>query len=331
MVLVPGPAANQLIILGGLTGAGVSASGVYAVDTTDGRLSWIANLAGPLHDASGVVLGGDALLFGGGNASGSVATVQSLPVTGLAGSSPPPGSAPALTARVVGRLPKARSDSSAVTIGSSAYVVGGYDGTTGDRSVLATTTGTSFRSVASLPVAVRYTAAGVLGGQILVFGGLGVGGANAGKPLTTIQQVDPATGTARVVGTLPEPLYGAAAATLGGVLYVAGGLTASTSSGVHAVTTVWTYDPTTHQLLAAGQLRVPVAHTGVAVLGSRMWLVGGRSNGGAGVSAVQMVEPNRTFGTAGVPGAGSPYFGDKLLIADEGNGRLLVVNDTGTI
>lgn len=331
LVLVPGPAANQLVILGGLTGAGASATGVYAVDTTDGRLSWIANLASPLHDASGVVLGDQALLFGGGNASGSVATVQSLPVAALAGSSPATGSAPTLTARVIGHLPKARSDSSAVTIGSSAYVVGGYDGTTGDRSVLATTTGSSFRSVASLPIAVRYAAAGVLGGQILAFGGLGVGGPNAGHPLTTIQQVDPATGTATVVGTLPEPLYGAAAATLGGVLYVAGGLTASTPSGLHAVTTVWAYDPTTHRLLAAGQLRVPVAHSGVAVLGARMWLVGGRSNGGAGVSAVQMVEPNRTFGTAGVPGAGSPYFGDKLLVADEGNDRLLVVNDTGAI
>ena len=36
-----------------------------------------------------------------------------------------------------------------------------------------------------------------------------------------------------------------------------------------------------------------------------------------------MLRPDRAFGTAGAPGAGSPYFGAKLLIADRGNNRLL--------
>ena len=44
-----------------------------------------------------------------------------------------------------------------------------------------------------------------------------------------------------------------------------------------------------------------------------------------------MVAPNRGFGIAGRAGAGSPFFGDRLLIADRGNNRLLVLDDTGKI
>ena len=55
------------------------------------------------------------------------------------------------------------------------------------------------------------------------------------------------------------------------------------------------------------------------------WIVGGESNG-ARVSSVQMIRPDRAFGTAGAPGAGSPYFGDKLLVADRGNNRLLLLD-----
>jgi outer membrane protein assembly factor BamB len=39
-----------------------------------------------------------------------------------------------------------------------------------------------------------------------------------------------------------------------------------------------------------------------------------------------MLEPNATFGTAGSPGAGSPYYGGKLLVADRGNNRLVLLD-----
>ena len=68
---------------------------------------------------------------------------------------------------------------------------------------------------------------------------------------------------------------------------------------------------------------MPVSNAGVAADGSIAWIVGGESNG-ARVSSVQMIRPDRAFGTAGAPGAGSPYFGDKLLVADRGNNRLLL-------
>ena len=78
-------------------------------------------------------------------------------------------------------------------------------------------------------------------------------------------------------------------------------------------------------MLNAGRLQVPVSHSSAAVLGNTAWLVGGESNG-APVSAVQTLTPNREFGTAGAAGAGSPYFGLQLLIADRGNNRFLVMD-----
>ncbi|MCL4422560.1 MAG: hypothetical protein M1115_05240 [Actinobacteria bacterium] len=338
LTLLPGSSQNQLVIMGGITASGASAAGVYTLDTINGHLTQSASLVGPSHDASGVAMDGRYILFGGGTSAGSLAVVQSLLVSSHHSGSPA-GRAPSLVATVIGQLPQLRSDSSAVLVGSTAYVVGGYNGTSADRSVLAakpSATGSTitFHTVATLPIGVRYAAVAALGSRIYVFGGLGVSGADAGKPLSAIQQVDPTTGKASVVGTLPEPLYGAAAGNLGGVIYVAGGMTTSAgrlAGALHPIATVWAYDASNGRLLQAGQLRVPVAHAGVTVLAGRMWLIGGKSTGGIPIGAAQMVEPNRTFGTAGTPGAGSPYFGNKLLVADEGNDRLVLLSDTSKI
>ena len=70
-----------------------------------------------------------------------------------------------------------------------------------------------------------------------------------------------------------------------------------------------------------------MSHAGIAVIGSTAWIAGGESEG-APVARVQMLRPNPAFGRAGAPGAGSPYFGARLLIADRGNNRLLLMDDT---
>ena len=97
-------------------------------------------------------------------------------------------------------------------------------------------------------------------------------------------------------------------------------------SPTSTVSTIWAFDPVTRQLLPAGHLQVPVSHAAVTVAGDTAWIVGGESNG-ALVASVQMLRPNRAFGTAGAPGAGSPYFGARLLVADRGNNRLLLLDD----
>jgi len=338
-VAAPG---HRLIVLGGLIAGGASASGIYAVHTGTGAVRQIGSLRAPLHDAAAALIGRRAVVFGGG-ATATVATVQAFRVPGRRGGNP------GAMATSGSPMPVPRSDSAAVTIGTTTYIVGGYDGAHPDAGVLATTDGRTFRTVATLRVPVRYPAVAALGGQIFVFGGQAITGPGAGAPVSTIQAVSPARHTSAVIGHLPEPLAGAVAVTLGNELFVAGGESTvaqrltpgvgTTQLGRAAqapgagptstatVSTVWAFDPTRKRLLPAGRLQVPVSHAAVAVAGSTAWIVGGESHGSF-VAAVQMLRANPAFGTAGAPGAGSPYFGDKLLIADRGNNRLLLLDDT---
>ena len=335
---------GRLIVLGGLTADGSSASGVYAIRTTTGAARNVGALSAPLHDAAVAVIGHRAVVFGGGS-SASVARVQSLTLRG------PRGRFRVATATAAGSMPAPRSDAAAATIGSTTYVVGGYDGARPDAAVLATTNGRTFTKVAALQTPVRYPAVAALGGKVFVFGGQAITGPHAGAPVDAIQAVDPARHTAAIIGHMPEPLAGAVAVTVGGELFVAGGESSAaqprtpgvgttqlgpgeksalagaeaSSSPTATVSAIWAYDPAARRLLPAGHLQVPVSHAAVTVAGGAAWIVGGESNG-ALVASVQMLRPDRAFGTAGAPGAGSPYFGARLLIADRGNNRLLLLD-----
>lgn len=328
-VLLPG-ARDQLTMLGGLNGS-TSMSGVFLLSTANGALRQVGNLRVGIHDAVGAIVEGRDLVFGGGSPS-TVGAVDGFPA-GAAGS--------------LGQLPSARSDAGVATIRRTTYIVGGYDGTNADRAVLMTTDGRNFRSVASLPVPVRYPAVAAVGGKLYVFGGEAISGRGADHPVDDIQMVDPETHSASVVSHLPEPLEASAAFVLGGQVYLAGGdsttsqpsrpgvgttqlpspLSTSSSGGLSTVSTIWAFDLRTKRTLVAGGLQVPVSHAGVAELGSRAWLVGGES-GGAQLTSVQMITLNASFGTAGAAGAGSPFFGDKLLVADRANNHLLLFDPT---
>jgi hypothetical protein len=332
---------GQLTVLGGLTSGGASAGAVYGVHPATGATRLIGTLAAHVHDAAATVSDGRALVFGGGSPA-TVGTVQSFPLPGG-------------RAARIGSLPAPRSDAEAVTIGATTYLVGGYDGSKPEPWVVATTDGRAYATVAALPVPVRYPAVAVLNGQIYAFGGQAITGPHAGAPVYVIQAIDPARRTAAVIGSLPEALAGAAAVTVGGELFVAGGespaagrdvpglgttqlagqptagaATEGSSSPTRTASTIWVFDPAAKQLLTAGQLQVPVSHAAVAVAGSAAWIVGGESNG-TQVASVQMIRPNLAFGTAGAPGAGSPFFGDRLLIADRGNNRLLLLDSASHV
>jgi hypothetical protein len=315
---------------GGLTTGQTSASGVDALNTTTGALQQLGSLQRGVHDASGALVAGAYLMFGGGSPA-TLATVQSF----ANGTSSAPAS-----------LPGPRSDSVAVAVGSTTYIVGGFDGTNPDPAVLATTDGRTFTTVADLAVPVRYPAVAAAGGYLYVFGGQSVGAGTAGAPIADIQRIDPAAHQTSLIGHLPYAIEGAAAVNLGGHIYLAGGerppggpapgvgttqlegwasAPGTAASSLNAGSDIWSFNPVSAALEPAGRLQVPTSHAGVAVTGDTAWLVGGE-NGSTMLGTVQMMKPNPTFGAAGQPGAGSPYFGDQLLVADRGNNRLLLMD-----
>lgn len=311
------------LILGGLDANEASVEGVFALGHS-GEVSSAGSLAGPLHDAAATVLNGKVLVFGGGTET-STDQVQSLP----ASASP---SSPA-TATVVGHLPAVRSDLSAVTVGSKAYVLGGYDGTNPDPAVLATADGRSFSQVAELETPARYMAVAAVGGRIYAFGGE----TGTGAPTDAIQEVDPAKGRARQVGRLPQPVSHAAAVALGGSIYVLGG-----EGAEGATAQSWRFDPGSGKVFPASSLPHPVAGGAVAAKGESAYLIGGTGAGGEALTSVVKLrlkavpkgsaEGGSSSGGEATPNTAAasnhaPPFHGRLMIADRGNNRIIVVNN----
>jgi outer membrane protein assembly factor BamB len=305
------------LILGGLDAEEGSVSGVFQLDARTARLRPAGELHSPLHDAAAAVLGERVFVFGGGTET-STDEVQSLSAAG--GRPPSTG-----VASVVGRLPTVRSDLSAVSVGGSAYVLGGYDGEAPLDSVLASSDGNSFAEVGTLPVPARYMAVAAGGGRIYAVGGELASGASS----DAIRVVDPSTGRGRVIGHLPQPLSHASAVALGGSIYVLGG----ERNGVVS-DRIWRLDPAGGTVAAAGRLPLPVAGGAAAVVGSTGYLIGGRGTGGGALRSVvtlreRTVRPAPTetpSGRSGTTSGPPPPFRGRLLIADRGNDRLLLVN-----
>jgi len=329
-----------LTVLGGITPSGTSLATVSTISPASGAIATATALATPVHDAAAVALGRTTYVVGGGSPD-TVATVQSLPTPAV-----PPATGG--TGTVAGQLPQPRSDLAIATIpartggrtATTAYVVGGYDGTTYLPGVLSTTDGTHFATVATLPVAVRYPAVVADGGLVYAFGGQTVSAGSATTATDDIQVVDPVTHRASVVGHLPQALYGAAAFLIGGTIYVAGGQVPAGPT----LTQITAFVPSSHKVLDAGLLPQADAFAGYATVGSSGsavgYMVGGEVTGQSGndqagvasgsLRTVISLRPSRYGGPAGNPGAGAPFAGT-LLIADRGNDRLLALDPARSI
>ena len=196
-----------MVLLGGLNGS-TSASGVFTLDTTNGALRSIGALKADVHDAAGSIADGRYVVFGGGSPT-TVASVEAFS-TGHAAQ--------------LGTLPSPRSDATAIRVGHTTYIVGGYTGTHSDPTVLATTDGVKFTAVARLRVAVRYPAVASAAGKLYVFGGQAISGLQAGRPVNDIQEVDPTTHSAAVVAQLPEPIQASAAVEIHRNIYQPGAI-----------------------------------------------------------------------------------------------------------
>lgn len=241
---------GRVLLAGGLVAGDASTGRVSSVDLSSGRVSEVPSLAVPVHDVAGARAGGVPLVIGGGNATEQDA-VQAL--RGHAW-------------RVVGHLPTTRSDLAAVTDGSAAVVIGGYDGVGTPTTVLRVSAGGSVHPEGRLVRGLRYAAPAVLGHTAYLFGGEVLG-----RELDVVQAVDLHTGRTRVVGHLPVPLGHAMAASEGRRILVMGGRT----SPDRQTAAMWWFDPATGRVTRAGALPGPLSDAGVGTAGRRVWLLGG--------------------------------------------------------
>ena len=246
-----------VLLAGGLTASNVSATAVDRFDPTGPTIKRVGSLHTGVHDTAGALVGARLVIFGGGTATGETATVQAAGVgSGLA---------------IIGQLPGARSDHSAVSVQGEGrvVVVGGFDGTSPSLAVLTTADGANYSTLARLPQPVRYAAAVSVASTLYV-----IGGEWNGQYSDAVQTVDLSTGASRVASHLPEAIGHASVFTLDGAIYLAGG------RGPNGYTDrIDRLDPMTGTLVTIGHLPNPESDGPAAVVGDTAYIFGGEHNG----------------------------------------------------
>lgn len=250
---------GQLVIAGGLATGDVSTAAVWSVTPATGSGSRAGSLAVAVHDMGGAVLNGGLFVFGGG-ASSTVATVQRW-ADGRAAS--------------IAHLPAPRSDGEVASDGTTAWIVGGFDGHAMDSDILSTRDGQSFTVAGTLVVPVRYPAVAWGAGSVWIVGGqLGTQeSSKIGGQTDVVQRFDPATGKTAVIAHLPAPLGHATAWFLDGSVWVAGGQAGTTPSDQ-----LVRVDAGTGAVAVAGALPSPRSDAGAAVVDDTAYLVGGETS-----------------------------------------------------
>jgi hypothetical protein len=301
---------GDVIIAGGLAASGTTVGGVFALDPSNGRLRSLGSLGLPVHDATGAMIGSSLFVFGGGSTSGSD-LVQSFDLK-------------TNKSAVAGHLPVALSDLGSASVGGRTYLIGGYDGRNPRREIYATTDGSRFRRVATLPAGLRYPAVASMGSTIFIAGGTTTRG-----PSADVLSFDTTNGRVRSVARLPKPVAHAAAFTLDGAVFVAGG----TNGAGDPVSTVTRIDPSTGNMRAERPLPVPLSDMTVALWPDEVLLIGGAGGSGAVddviVASERPVGSGSSSAAAQTPASNAASrrpFAGLLLVADRGNNRLLVIN-----
>ncbi|MHB8657090.1 MAG: kelch repeat-containing protein [Solirubrobacteraceae bacterium] len=239
--------------LGGLNSADASVSDELRTSSSGVRALNPLPLA--VHDAAAAALAGRVYLFGGGEPSHS-----QIWAIGVAGS-----------ATLAGQLPAAASDVGAATIGSTAYVVGGYTGTTPLDTIVSWSGSGTANVVGHLPHPVRYAAVAASAGRLVI-----AGGTDGTTATSDVFVFDPAARRLTRIATLPQPLTHAAAVALSpssGLVYLLGGRGSDLGT---QTTRILAVDALSGQLTQAGSLPVALSDAGVALAGPDVIVVGGR-------------------------------------------------------
>ena len=251
--LVVLPTTGGLELLGGLLDGDTSSALVQHLALGSGKVTADGHLKTGVHDAAGAAYKAGLYVYGGGAAS-EVSSVQKV--------------TRGATAAQVATLPAARSDLVAAVVGSKVVLLGGYDGAQSLADVLVSTDGIHFTVLTRLPVAVRYPAVLVRGGEIYLYGG-----DVDRKPSDVIQRINLKTAKAGVVGHLPMPISHEAALTFGTTVWLAGGVTpAGATSRLYRSDNGVVFT-------RAGSLPGPRSDAGVAMVHGVGYLVGGEAPG----------------------------------------------------
>ncbi len=241
-----------MLVIGGLDAHDRTTAAIEAFNPSTGAIKPAGRLPVPVHDAAVGVLGGKAIV-GGGGSSASIDDVQAVAADG--------------SASIVGHLPKPRSDDSMAVDGNTAYVVGGYDGRVELPEVLATADGSTFRRAGLLVETVRYAAAYAAAGALWVFGG-----EHHGNAVADIQRVDLTTGATQVAAKLPHPLAHESAAAVGNIVYLVGG-----SYGGKPQSTIYAFDPARGTVTLVGALPKPVSDAATVTVSDTTYVIGGET------------------------------------------------------
>ena len=215
-----------------------------------------------------VALGGGRVMLLGGLAGGSSSDQI------LAG--------PPQHLRRVGTLPVPTHDDAAVLLGKTVYLLGGGQATSSDAVVRITPAG-------------RARHAGTLGEPLSDLGAAVVGndrvhrGRLHGRAVRNRDPQHSAAARPTLAARLPAGLRYAGVASLGGKVYVAGGITTAGASSA-----VYRFDPSTGNVEQLATLPRPVAHAPLVALGGSLYLLGGD-----GSDAVWRIGPDGTVALAG--------------------------------
>jgi N-acetylneuraminic acid mutarotase len=174
-------------------------------------------------------------------------------------------------------LPLARGEVAAAVAEGRIYVIGGFTAQgKNSTSVQAFNPPTkSWSQEADLPLPVDHTMAAGYRGRVYVAGGYGPGRSR----LTTLFAFT-GDGWTRLAA-MPEQRAAGGAAIVNGKLYVVGGTTSSTigtQHGLHLAKTMLVYDIATDRWTTR-RGPTPREHVGVAALGGKIYVVGGRTAG----------------------------------------------------
>jgi hypothetical protein len=168
--------------------------------------------------------------------------------------------------RVIGHLPAATHDGAAVASGRFAVLYGGGETVSRPTVLRVDSASGAVRTLRPLDEPLSDLGAVTIRGRTFLVGGYT--GASYASAILRVGRGDRTVTVAR----LPVGLRYAGVAALDGRIFVAGGLTPSGESRA-----VYVFDPASSTVRRIATLPRPEAHAALAALGSRLYLVGGRS------------------------------------------------------